>query len=1191
MNELIRFSLGNPRAITVLMLTVILAGATSLALIPADILPVYRSPAVQVLTFYNGMSASNVEADITGRMERWCGQAAGTRMQESRSIIGASIIRNYYTGNTDPSAALTQVNSLATAAIPNLPPGTLPPVILPYDPTSATPVCLIALNSKTQDESTLYDTGRYQVRNMIMASPGANAPVVYGGRLRTILALLDRNRLQARNLSPVDVMDALDKYNIFLPAGDARLGWTDYALDSNSMYQLVDRMGDIPIRTDKDGTTFLRDVATPKDSSLMQTNIVRVDGRRQVYIPIYRQQGASTLGVVGSLRDGLSGMKDRLTTPDVDLKLIMDQSVYVRSAIESLAEEGILGAILCSLVILVFLGDWRLTAIAVLTIPVAILGAISCLYLFGQTINVMTLAGLALAIGPLVDSAIICLENTHRHLGLGAKPREAAFLGASEVAVPELVASLCTLLVLLPLAMMPGLGAFLFRPLFLAVAFAMGIAYLVSRSFVPARCAAWLRGHAAAPHESHTVDYQHRNPHERPEGKSALARVFAKWETVIDAAIHAYTRVLAIIMKVRLLVIGAAFLLLALTIMILGPQLRREFFPEVDAGAFEIYVRAKSGTRIEVTEGYIDAVEQYTKKKLGSDLEITISEIGLTADWSAAFTPNAGPMDAVLKVQLIPERKQSAQQAVQNLRRGFATDPEFQTILDDVHRKRLVRKELPTGTPRFINTDLEFAFDAGGMIRSAMNEGKSTPINIRITTKDIVKARKIADRILNEVRAVPGVVDARIMQRLDYPQYVIDVDQAKASNLGLTQMDVMRNVVSAFNSSVQFNKHNFWIDPKSHNQYYVGVQYPEEDITSFETMLDVPITSVTQKKSIPLRNIASLRKMEVPSEIVHTNLQPTMDLTMGVSGRDLGHVADDIHRVVATFGQSEKDGGWTPFDPDSKTKVTMEGARITLSGEYQKMLDTFRYQALGMIGAVVLIYFLMVALFKSYITPLVVLSAVPIGLVGVIAVLFVTGTALNVQSLLGVIFMVGIVVSNTVLLTDFAEKIRKDERLTPHEAIRRAAGIRARPVIMTALATFLALIPMSLGLSHGSEANVPLGRAVLGGLFAGVMTTLLVVPCVYSLLVANRFENDDAPLPGDPQHVPLVVLHATPDQANPTAEIARDMEKDKEIEQEIQNENEREIEQTESPRESEGHEVNREDNPEQGENPGHQKPE
>jgi multidrug efflux pump subunit AcrB len=1091
MHGLIRFSLGNPRAVTVFTLTVVLAGAVALAVIPADILPVYRSPAVQALTFYNGMAATSVESGITARMERGTGQAAGNVRQESRSLLGVSIVRNFYSDDTNASEALTQVNSLTTVTIPTLPPGTLPPVVLPYDPTSSTPVCLVALDSQTQDESVLYDTARYQVRMMVMASRGANAPVVYGGKVRTVLAYLDRAKLQSHGLAPVDVMQALDRFNVFLPAGDAKFGTLDYALESNSMYASVDRMGDVPIRTDAGGRTiFLREVATPKDAAAIQRNVVRVGGRRQVYIPVYRQAGSSTLDVVGGLRANLPDMKTRLTTPDVDLKVVMDQSVYVRNAITSLVEEGVLGAVLCSLVILVFLGEWRMTLIAVMTIPVAVLATVAGLHGIGQSANLMTLAGLALAIGPLVDTAIVVLENTHRHLGLGATPREAAYLGAKEVGMPALAASLCTLLVLLPLTLMPGLGPFLFRPLFYAVAFAMVVAFVLSQTFVPARCAAWLRGHGHKPVESHTFDHEHRNAHENAPAKGWFGRVFERWEGVMDAGIAAYTRVLGFALRARLLVIGGAFGLLAVVVAGLGPHLRRDFFPEVDAGSFEFTVRAPSGTRIEETERRVAEVEAVVKERAGGDLDVVISEIGLTADWSAAYTPNAGPMDGVLKVQLKPDRTRSAQEHVHDLRQAFAADPRF--------------------------GDLEFSFDAGGMVRAAMNEGKSTPLNVRITGKSMKKARAVAERLLAGVRGIDGVVDARILQRLDYPQYVLNIDQAKASALGLTQVDVMQNVVAAFNSSVQFNKKNFWIDPKSSNQYYVGVQYPEADMTTADALLDIPITGAGQRTPIPLRNVATLSRDVVPAEVSHTNLQATMDLTMGVHGRDLGHVATDVSRVVARHGVERPDGGWTPFDPDAPGETPMEGSRVALTGEYQKMLDTFRYQAMGMAGAVLLIYFLMVALFRSYLTPLVVLSAVPVGGVGVVLVLYLTGTALNVQSLLGVIFMVGIVVSNTVLLIDFAENVRKADRVTPTEAIRRAAAVRVRPVVMTALATFFALIPMSLGLARGSEANVPLGRAVLGGLVAGLVTTLLVVPCVYSLLVPNRFEPTPEPLPGEP---------------------------------------------------------------------------
>ena len=493
MDRLIELALDNSRAVTVAMLAIVLIGLLCLTLVPIDILPVYDRPAVQVLTFYNGMPAESIANAITNRMERWTGQASGMRRQESRSILGASIVRNYFHSDTDPNGALTQVNSLALAEIPNLPPGTLPPIVLPYDPTDTVPSCIVAVDSESQGESTLYDVARYEVRNFIMSSPGANAPVVFGGKVRCVLAYLDPIKLQARGLSPVDVMDALDRYNIFLPTGDAKFGRTDYAIDSNSMFKLVEHMKDIPLRVQPGKVDFLGDVATPKDANFIQTNVVRINGKREVYIPVFKQHGASTLKVVDDIKEAIPSWSPRLTSPGINLKLVMDQSIYVRQSIKSLAIEGILGAVLCSLVILLFLGEWRMTLMAVLTIPISVLAAIALLYITKQTVNVMTLGGLALAIGPMVDSAIICLENTERHLAQGDSVRDSAKKGASEVALPELVASLSTLLVLAPLALMPSSGQFLFRPMALAVAFAMVVAYILSRTFIPSRSATWLK--------------------------------------------------------------------------------------------------------------------------------------------------------------------------------------------------------------------------------------------------------------------------------------------------------------------------------------------------------------------------------------------------------------------------------------------------------------------------------------------------------------------------------------------------------------------------------------------------------------------------------------------------------------------------------------------------------------------------
>jgi len=716
-------------------------------------------------------------------------------------------------------------------------------------------------------------------------------------------------------------------------------------------------------------------------------------------------------------------------------------------------------------VILLFLGQLRMTAIAIMTLPLSILAAVVCLLATGNTINVMTLSGLSLAIGPMVDSAIICLENTHRHLGMGSSPEEAAYKGASEVALPELVSTLCTFLVLAPLALMPGLGAFLFRPMALAVAFAMIAAYILSRTFVPSRSAMWLKPHVLG-HEG---------------AKGPIGRAFARWEKLIDRGIDLYVKGLDGVMSRPRTTIAVAFGLLALALVTLIPVIRREFFPEADAGAFEMAVRAPSGTRIEVTNQRVDAVEKFLREQIPEhDLELIVSEIGVTADWSAAYTQNAGPMDAIVKIQLTEHRTKSAQEYASKVRAAVTKEPRF--------------------------SDLEFAFDTGGMIRGALNEGKSTPLNIRVTGKNLAKPAQIAAMIRTKVIQIDGVVDARILQRQNYPEFIVNVDRTKAADLGMTQEDVMRNVVAALNSSITFNKKNFWIDPKSHNQYFVGVAYPERDITSIDTMLDIPITGALKAEPVPLRTLATITRTTVPTEITHNNIQPSIDLTMGVEGRDLGHVADDISKMLEEFGQKLPDGNWTPYEPSSSgsKRELMKGSKIVLSGEYARMQQTFRDLGIGMILAVLLMYFLMVALDKSYVVPLTVMLTVPISMAGVFPFLYFTGTAINVQSILGIIFIIGIKVANTVLMTDFAQEIRRHEGLTPTQAIRKAASVRVRPVTMTALAAFFAMIPAAMALERGSEANAPLARAILGGLMAGEPATLFVLPCLYMLMVKDK---------------------------------------------------------------------------------------
>jgi multidrug efflux pump subunit AcrB len=1065
MNSFIRGSLRNPHAVTVLGLAILVIGVLTLRRIPIDILPVFSSPAVQVLTFFGGMPAVGMEKSITNRMERGTGMANGVARQESRSIVGVSLVRNYFQPGVDPNGALTEEASLAAWEYPTMPPGTLPPVVLPFDPTSTVPVSLVALDSRKETEQVLYDVARYEVRNMVMSKPGAIAPVVYGGKIRAVMMYLDRMQLQARQLSPLDVMNATDNFNVFLPTGSVKIGDLDYAVNSNSLMDQVDQMKDIPLRVEHGNAAYLGDVAEPKDSSFIQSNLVRVNGRRQVYVPVYRQRGASTLSVVDTLKESIPEMQSRLTKPDVELKVVMDQSVYVRKSIAALAQEGLLGALLCSLVILVFLGQWRMTLIAIITIPLSILSAIACLYAMGQTINVMTLAGLALAIGPLVDNAIICLENTHRHIQLGKSPFDAAYLGASEVAMPALVATLCTFLVLIPLMFVPGLGQFLFGPMTYAVFFAMVTAFLLSLTLVPAYSALLLKPH---------------HPHEAGQRRSLSARLFLRWEAFINRCIANYLGLLRWTQGHKLAVVAFSFALLAASMIYLGPRVNREFFPEVDAGAFEIAVRAPTGTRIERTESEIEKVENHIRQTIDEhDLEMIVAQIGVSPDISSAYTPNAGPMDAIIKVQLREHRNKSAQQYVIALRKSFGSNPDF--------------------------ARLEFSFDAGGMVRSALNEGKSMPLNVRVTGKDQKLLSQVAESIKAELIGIPGVVDARILQRFNYPQFTVNVDRAKAADLGLTQQDVMKNLVAACNSSISFNKKNFWIDPVSRNQYFVGVQYPEAEIQSLESLLDIPVTSPQQSSTVPLRSLVTITRTSVPSEITHTNIQSTIDLTMSVEGRSLGHVSADIAKCLNRYGKKTPQGDWATYDPKQEGKgQTIAGSKITLAGEYGRMQETFGNLAAGLILASLLVYFLMVALNRSFVVPLSVMLVVPLSLGGVLPLLYFTGSALNIQSLLGIIFVVGIKVANTVLMTDLAQELQRREGLTPEQAIFKAASLRVRPITMTALAAFFAMVPAALALERGSEANAPLARAILGGLIAGEPATLFVLPALYALLVPKR---------------------------------------------------------------------------------------
>jgi multidrug efflux pump subunit AcrB len=1214
---LIKASLKNPYMVATLVFMILVLGVLAIAAIPKDILPVFKAPAVQILTYYQGMPAESVEKTITNRIERWVNQAPGVAKIESKSVVGASVVRLYFRDDVDPNTALTMTNQLAQGTLPTLPPNTLPPVCLPFDPTGTMPLGVLTVSNPHLDEAKVKDVARIDVRNMLGKVKGCVAPVVVGGKDRTVLIYLRPEDLQARRLSPLDVVAALRQGNLMISPGTAYFGPMQVLLDSNSMVKKVEDLNDFPIRSKPGDAVYLRDVGEARDSYAIQTSRVRIDGRDQVYVPVYRQQGASSLSVADGVKDYIPEMESRLPE-GTRLDFVMDQSLYVREAIHSLIEEGIVGAGLVSLMILIFLGNWRMTVIASVSIPLSILGAIIGLHATGNTVNAMTLGGLALAIGPLVDDAIVALENTHRNAHLGKSRVRAAFDGAAEVMVPVMVATCTTILVLAPIALMPGMGGFLFRPLALAVAFAMLTSFVLSRTFVPMMCAKFLpdlharfanrlggagpHGHGAPGADSDLEPARTALPFQAgvwagnlcgiaagaflgnlldgPAGAAwgvvvgsllgsvaplfllaragrlvprlifvlaivlataalsgsaanltsdalpgfgaqllaglkyaalgGLAAFLAVWvgrlivgrshrtERTINRATRFYERLLALALRHRFAVL-AAVLGLFVAALSLTFGIGREFFPQVDAGQITIYVRSPSDTRLDAAERRVAEVERFIEEHIpAAERDVTVSEMGLDPDWSVAYTANSGQQDAVVRVQLNEKRTASAQEYAVRLRHLFAGEPRF--------------------------ADLRFNFDTGGMVSTALNAGASSPIDIQVEGGKGQAPFELAKAIRNRIAGVPGAADVRLLQRLDAPYKIIDVDRKKAADMGLPADSVLLQVVAAMNSSVSISR-NFWIDTETNNQYFVAVQFAEDPNRTLDDVLNVSATGGKQDSGVTLRSLVSVRDDSGAVEVNHFSLYRTFDILVNTEGRDVGAVAADVSKRLV--GLKVGDGAIAPGKRDGDYEVP-GGMHLHMRGEYEQMNRSFRDLALGLALAAMLVYLLQVALFRSWVGPFIIMLTVPLGLIGVLAMLFVTRTTLNVQSAMGVIFLVGIAVNNGVLLMDFANKQRK-LGAPVYKAITTAAAIRFRPILMTFLATFLDLIPMGFpGLfgTRGGESNVPLARAVVGGLLTSTCLTLFVVPIMFTLLMKDPLppemdleaELADEPAPG---HLPV----------------------------------------------------------------------
>ncbi len=1071
-NWLVRISISNPYLVIVLCLLIVVLGYVTLTRIPVDILPSFKTPAVQVLTLYPGMPTEIMEKDITNRIERWTSQSEGIARQESRSMMGVSIVKNYFRDDIDPNTAFSQVTSYAMSDLYYLPPGTIPPMVMLFDPSAPMPTALLAASSDVLDEKESYDLAYFNVRNMLSGSPGVIAPAVFGGKLRRIYIYLDPLKLQAYGLSLMDVQRAIKRSNLMLPTGTAKIGQIDYMVDMQNMVEHPSELNDVVVKVVSGRPIYVRDVGEVQDTAAIQTNVVRIsrapnwESKRQVFIPIFRRPGANTIGVVSGVRERIPEFLDRLppkegyTNPDtgkpasgLNLDVVGDQSVFVRNAIRSLTWEGILGAVLASLMVLIFLGSFRSTVIIALTIPLSVLVAIVGLYFTGNTLNAMTLGGLALVMGRLVDDPIVVIENTFRHLDMGKSPRQAAMDSALEVAMPVLVATITTAVVFFPVVFLSGMGKYLFTPLALSVTFGIFASYALAYTLAPAYCAYFLKSHQ---HDQRMV-------------------VFRVTDWAFDRLRDGYTALLRLTVRWRWLTVGASLALLVASLP-LYPFIGQELFPATDAGQIVINLRARSGLRIELTEHLTQAIEKEIQAAIpAADRQMIVTDIGVLYDWPAGYTANSGPMDATILIQLTDagQRHTSSQH--------------YATAL----RQRLNEKF----------KDVSFAFNTGGMVSAALNFGLPSPINIQVEGRSMKEQNRIALELRDLLaKEIPNLVDVRVKQTIDYPTLKIDPDRTKMAYSGISQEDATKNLMSMLNSSTGFDP-SFWLDHKTGNHYFVGVTYKEQDIGSLDALNKLPITGTINGtdtgRPVLLQNLTGEPTVkESAVEVNHVALSNVVDIYANVDGRDIGSVAGDIERVLSRWGRRNPSAGavsWAPLDPNNPDQ-TLAGYKVLMRGEVGSMRESFASLGFGMVLAAILIYLIMVAQFRSFLDPFIVMFAVPLGIIGVLAILAATGTTLNVQSFMGVIFMIGIAVANSVLLVEFANRMRQEKGISPLDAAIESGSVRLRPILMTSLAAVAGLIPLAL---HEGEATMPLARAVIGGLSVSTVLTIFVVPCLY----------------------------------------------------------------------------------------------
>ena len=1054
-----RFAIRNPYFIVVICLVLTVIGITSLARMPVDLFPPINMPEVVVATFFSGMPPEDVETDITNPLERFFTLASGMDHMESRSMLGISMIKVFFQPGTNPDADVSALANLALADLKRLPPGTLPPVVLKMD-ASSLPVCLVTLKGQGLTETQLHDIGQFTIRNQIVLVPGSAIPPPFGGEYRQAMVYVDPIKLLSRQLSPMDVVSALNNSNLILPAGDVKMGPFDYYLYSNSLVKNVADVNSLPIKTVGQQAVTIGDVGEAKDANQIQYNVVRVDGQRSVYLPILKQGGdTNTIQVVNGIRDMLPKLLD--VPEQVAKAVVFDQSAFVKEAIRTLLDEGAIGLALTSLMILVFLGSLRATSAVFLSIPLSAVATFVVLYLLGSTVNTMILGGLALAFSRIIDNSVISLENIYRHLEMGSSPEVAAEQGGGEVSMAVLAATLTTVVVFFPVTFLYGVSKFLFSALALAVVISLFASYFVAMTVIPLFCARLLK----RMHDVHEAV-------ERSGGFNAwFNRGFQSLLNCYEWAVRGALRYPAVTVVLLLGVFAAS--------LGLYPRLGVSFFPRTDAGQFTINLKAPTGTRIEQTEEAVAKLETLIKQTVDpADFGMVVSNIGIVPDFSALYSSNAGPYTATIQTQLKDSHKTGSFEYMDRVRRAIAEKhPELRTF-----------------------------FSSGSMVDAILNSGMAAPIDVQVSSRNLDRAYSVAQDLATQIRKFPGVGEVYIPQDMNYPALRLNVDRVHAAELGLSQKEIVDNVITAVNSNTMIAP-NYWVDHQTGNDYFLTVQYYENGKPAIHNFIDLqqiplrgaPVTGLVDgarpasfrgadsKRPITvLGNVAKLEFVQSPTEIDHYQIQRIADVFVTPSGEDLGKLSVRINDLVE--------------------KQNVPGIRVNLRGMVQGMNASFTSFAEGLSLAVLLLFLILVAQFRSFKDPFLIMLAIPMGFIGVLVTLPLTGTTLNVMSLMGVLMLVGISASNSILIVEFAHRL-EEQGNSVKDAVITSCRVRLRPILMTSLATIIGMIPMALKLGAGSEQYAPLARAIIGGLTSSVILTVFIVPAAYLLVYGRQRRN------------------------------------------------------------------------------------